>query len=732
MLRNSRLGISEFLPICLAGILLVLGLCFLWLEFFPAPAPVSSFERVRDSFMKSDALLLDRHGEVIHELRVDKSRRQLEWTPLNEVSPALISAVISAEDKRFYRHRGVDWLSFASALVGVFHDTSARGASTITMQLVSRLNPALQPKNSRRSLAQKGRQIRTAWAIEREWSKDQILEAYLNLVTFRGELQGIAAAARGLFEKNPHGLDHLESLILASLIRSPNASAETVTARAGALSDVLGFRFQHSSIASAVTETLSKPYFVPPQAALAPHVALRLLAAQGLPAERTSRRLRCTLDGGLQAFATETLRQHLVQLGSQNMHDGAVMVADNGSGDVLAYVGNSGDQGSARYVDGILAPRQAGSTLKPFVYGLAFDRRLLTPASLLEDSALDIPVLGGIYRPRNYDNRFHGLVTARTALASSLNVPAVRTLNLVGVEQFTDCLTQFGIRNLRRADFYGPSLALGAADITLWDLVGAYRSLANGGVYNPMRLTFDAVPAPTHRILSDAAAFLVSDILSDRESRNITFSLESPLSTRFWTAVKTGTSKDMRDNWCVGFSSRYTVGVWTGNFSGEPMWNVSGVTGAAPVWIDIMNYLHRSMPSTAPLQPPDVVRRRIQVAATGETRQEVFLAGTDAVLVQEASNPDGARIVCPVSGAVIAVDPDIPRDQQRLFFEARPADALLKWNLDGQVLGAAGSIFLWSPVNGKHILSLADQNNRVLDSVQFEVRGGVAGEETPH
>jgi len=195
------------------------------------------------------------------------------------------------------------------------------------------------------------------------------------------------------------------------------------------------------------------------------------------------------------------------------------------------------------------------------------DRRILTPASLIDDSALDIPVPGGVYRPRNYDDEFHGLVSVRTALASSLNVPAVKTLNLVGVDNLVGMLWRLGFEELRSPDFYGPSLALGSADITLWDLVNAYRALANGGTWGSMRLVFEAEPAQPRRVLTPAAAFLLSDILSDRESRSRTFSLESPLSTRFWTAVKTGTSKDMRDNWCVGYSDRYTVGVWVGNFS---------------------------------------------------------------------------------------------------------------------------------------------------------------------
>ncbi|MFN8006002.1 MAG: penicillin-binding transpeptidase domain-containing protein [Terriglobia bacterium] len=189
---------------------------------------------------------------------------------------------------------------------------------------------------------------------------------------------------------------------------------------------------------------------------------------------------------------------------------------------------------SARFVDGVQAKRQAGSTLKPFLYGLVFEKRILTPASFIDDAPLDVPASNGLYRPENYDWTFRGLVSARTALASSLNIPAVKVLNLVGVEAFVQKLRDLGIDDLQTADFYGSSLALGAADVTLWELVNAYRTLANGGLWSPLQMTFEAVPeAPTRRALTVDAAFLIADVLSDRESRSETFHLESPLSTRY-------------------------------------------------------------------------------------------------------------------------------------------------------------------------------------------------------
>ena len=352
-------------------------------------------------------------------------------------------------------------------------------------------------------------------------------------------------------------------------------------------------------------------------------------------------------------------------------------------------------------------------------FGAAFDQCILTAASLLDDSPLDVPVIGGIYRPSNYDKMFHGPVTARTALASSLNVPAVKTLNLIGVEAALKVLRAIGFEKLQSDDFYGSSLALGAADVSLWELVNAYRSLANGGTWSEPRLTFDPSTAPGRQVMTPEAAYIISDILSDRESRTQTFSLESPLSTRFWTAVKTGTSKDMRDNWCVGYSDRYTVGVWAGNFSGEPMWNVSGITGATPVWVEIMNWLHRSHTSSAPHPPPGVAAGQ----AGGNSRREWFIRGTEEAVLPGAANPR-FRITYPATGTIIALDPDIPSEDQKLFFEAEPKDDRLHWVLDGRSIGSAGTLLLWTPARGRHELVLVDAAGHTLDSVTFEVRGG--------
>ncbi len=689
-----------------------------------------SFQEVKDSYIKSDAVLLDRHGKVIHELRVDPKGRRLDWISIKDISPALIKAVIHSEDKRFYEHNGVDWIAVGSAVLKSLFTKTPRGASTITMQFASMLDKDLKPKGSKRTLSQKWDQIKAAKEIEKTWSKGDILEAYLNLITFRGELQGISAASRGLFDKEPEGLDEPESFLLASLIRSPNASAENVSRRACMLSSSIESSVRCEDIKIMTDKTLNRKYSIRQRIAFAPHVAYALLKS-----DKAS--VFSTLDGELQRFASEVLKHHLMAVRPQNVNDGAVLVVENKTGDVLAYVAGKGEESSARYVDGIKAKRQAGSTLKPFLYAIALEKQILTPASILSDSPLDVSTTLGIYKPENYENNFKGMVSVRTALASSLNVPAVRTLSLIGVESFIQRLKLLGFSQLKTDDYYGLSVALGSADVSLWELVNAYRTLANKGIWSELRLTFKESKDYSNHVFSEEAVFLVSDVLSDREARSATFSLENPLSTRYWSAVKTGTSKDMRDNWCIGYSQEYTVGVWVGNFTGVPMWNVTGITGAAPVWLEIMNYLYRSSPGIPPQQPSRILAKKIEFQHNIEpARVERFIKGTEPTSLVTGETTvfldiihGISHITYPPNGAIIALDPDIPEENQRIFFETQTSNEEFEWVLDGKNVGGISyPIVLWNPKHGKHLLSLVDKQNRIVDSVEFEVRGFVQPE----
>ena len=683
-------------------------------------AETPSFDAVRAAWTGTEGMLLDRHGVLIHELRVVDRGRRLGWISLAEISPVALATIVRAEDKRFYRHGGVDWLALSDAALDTLLFSQPRGASTISMQVAAHLDDALRPSRQNRSLSQKWDQIKAAKELEKSWSKSQILEAYLNLSTFRGELQGIAAASRGLFGKSPDGLDERESLLLAVLLRGPNSRSETAAKRACALSGNMKLDLDCPQLETLARAALPGSPTIAPRASLAPHVARELLSA-----ERA--RVQTTLDAELQAFAAEVLQQQLLALAEQHVADGAVLVVENGTGEVLAYVGNAGNSASAFYVDGVRAARQAGSTLKPFLYEMAIEDRLITTASLIDDSPVNLITPSGLYVPQNYDRDFKGLVSSRTALASSLNVPAVRTLMLVGADAFAERLKVLGFDDVTGdGDFYGYSLALGSAEVSLWQLTNAYRSLASGGGWSPLRLQH-ATGTPATLLLDPAASYLIADVLADPLARSITFGLENPLSARHWAGVKTGTSKDMRDNWCIGFTDRYTIGVWVGNFDGSAMRDVSGVTGAAPVWLEMVNYLHRRFASNAPVAPRGVVRTQVHFDQDVEpARMEAFLAGTETPHIAAKSVAAiHAGIAYPGNGTIIALDPDIPESVQRVRFMIAPQVAGYRWRLNDEEIGPSDEPMFWAPRSGSHVLALLDPSGTAVDQVRFEVRGSL-------
>ncbi len=701
-----------------AVVTLCSGAAALAISLMLAPYPVAEFAAVRAAWRASDAWLLDRRGEPLSRVRIDRQRRRGEWVNAVEVSPALTAAILASEDKRFYAHRGID----AVALLGALKQSSLgtrRGGSTLTMQLAAYLHPELDT-GGRRDLADKWRQMRQAAALERAWTKDQILEAWLNLTPFRGEVEGVDAAARALLGKSAGGLDPVESALLAALVRAPNAPIARVTRRACLL---LGRESQACVAAKIVAASGLRASRLRMQVeGDAPHLARKLLTDPG-------ERLLSTLDAKVQRFANDTLQRHLRELEGRNVEDGALIVIENASGEVMAWVGSSGELSRAHEVDGVTAPRQAGSTLKPFLYALAIERRLLTAASILDDTSLAVKTPAGLYVPQNYDHTFRGLVSLRHALASSLNVPAVRTLTLVGYEPFYRRLKALGLDTLTRdADHYGFSLALGGAEVSLAQLANAYRALANGGRIAPLRTVHAATTGSASsgvKVIDPAAAFIVNDILLDAAARALTFGLAGPLATRYPASVKTGTSKDMRDNWAVGFTGRYTVGVWVGNFSGEGMHDVSGVTGAAPVWREVMDFLHEGGVPARDAPPPGLVRQRVAYAGKLEpARDEWFLAGTETAMVTPLDPVALAPgFESPVDGAVYAIDPDIPRDRQRIALRARGTGEGARFVLDDGQRVRADLPFLWLPQPGMRRVSLVDAAGTELARVRFEVRG---------
>lgn len=692
----------------------VAGACglalFLWWTW---PPSMPSAALVHAAYRPSEAWLYDRDGRLLDSSRVDFQARRLAWTPLSEIAPVAREILVAAEDRRFLTHGGVDWMALAGSLRDRMRGRHARGASTISMQVAAYLSPELARPGAR-GLRDKLRQMRAAMVLDATWSKDEILEAYFNLAGFRGEAQGIGAAALSLFGKTPSALSRDDALLLAALLPQPGADAAMVARRACSLSherDCSRFAGEAASMLGPARSLHLDP-------GLAPHLADRLLTRPGM-------RVTTTLDRRVQRIAVEALRRQLLGLGGGRARDGAVVVVDNASGDVLAYVGGVGGASTAASVDGAAAYRQAGSTLKPFLYAMAIERGYLTSASILDDSPVQLDTQTGLYAPQNYDRAFKGPVSVRTALAGSLNVPAVRTLVLTGADAFRDRLWDTGYRGLTEdGQYYGFSLALGSAEVTLLEQVAAYRSLARAGQWGPLRLTASDPRATPRAVTTPQAAWIVGDILSDANARAVTFGPDSSLRLPFWAAVKTGTSKAMRDNWCIGYSDRFTVGVWVGNLEGDPMRAVSGTSGAAPVWHDVMLALHAGQPGRQPPRPSGIEERTIRFAGNLEQpRREYFLAGTGLSLVAMA--PEQARrprILNPVAGSVYALDPDIPIDRQRLAVTVTGAVPGFRLTLDGHDIGAADTAPMILPPPGRHRLRLVDPGGAVVDQLLFTVR----------
>ena len=681
------------------------------------PPPLPAYARVVAAWQPSEAWLYDRNGTLLDSERVAFKARRLAWVPVQDISPALIETVVASEDKRFRDHGGVDLLALGSALRARLSGERSRGASTISMQVAGFLSPELSRPGAR-GWRDKLRQMRAAWAIEREWSKDEILESYLNLAGFRGEAQGIGAAAQAMFGKSPSALTKADALIVAALLPDPRAGVDRVAARACRLSSLANAGTQCDAITLATAAALSSERARALDPGLAPHLAARLLDKPGL-------RVATTLDVQIQRLATMALSRQLQGLGPGRARDGAVVVLDNASGDVLAYVGGVGLSSTAAQVDGANAYRQAGSTLKPFLYAQVIEHGWLTPASILDDTPVQLDTASGLYVPQNYDRSFRGPVSVRTALAGSLNVPAVRTLLVGGVEAFRNRLWDTGYRGLvEDGQYYGFSLALGSAEVTLLEQANAYRSLANGGRFAPLRLRASDPVGSARQVLSPQAAWITGDILSDASARSTTFGVDSALRLPFWAAVKTGTSKAMRDNWCVGYTDRFTVAVWVGNLEGDSMKAVSGTSGAAPVWRDVMMALHRNAPGKSPLRPAGIEAQRVSFAnAVEPSRSDWFLAGT--AQSQQIVAPAAARrprIVNPVSGSVFALDPDIPIDRQRMGVAVTGAVAGHRLVLDRRDLGDAGARPQVLAGPGMHRLVLLDPGGRVIDQVRFTVR----------
>ena len=592
----------------------------LTVRVLPYLAPIRADDLVQD---EQAIEFRDRNNLPLGTL-LTRNQEHTAVVPLEQVSPRFIAAILAAEDGRFYHHGPLELRAIARSLL---HAIRARrivsGASTITMQLARMLEPAP------RTLPAKLREVWLSWRLAAGTSKDDILAAYINRLPMGGNIYGIEAAARIYFGLPAADLNLAQASLLAGLPNNPNHlnPYDHWHALKRRQIYVLNRMVEdgHITQAEANRAYAEEISLQPRQQGIiaAPHFLFWV--ADRLPADAPAQ-IRTSLDRSLQQFVAGQVQQVTRALASHNVRHAAALVIDNQTGEVLAYVGSPDYFAAAQgRNDGVQALRQPGSTLKPFLYQLALEAGAIRPQTILADVPTHYAIPGAkLYSPVDYDETFQGPVRVRVALANSLNIPAVRVLEKVGISPFLHRLHQLGFEHLdRQAGHYGLGLALGSGEVSLWELAHAYVTLANQGELKPFVTIMDDVKIqnPKSKIQNPFpdrpwSWALIADMLSDRHARAKEFGVDSVLNLPFSAAVKTGTSSNFRDTWAVGFTTDYTVATWVGNFDGEPMRQVSGVLGAAPLWHRILLHLHEQQ-LPAPLASPAGMVQRPICAVTG-------------------------------------------------------------------------------------------------------------------
>jgi len=592
------------------ALLVALGGVAAWLGWSAYRQQVGDPETLLDDDWYSGHRITDRHGTVLRELTTEEGRRGRP-IGLDEVGERLVLATLAAEDVRFADHDGVDRLAILRAVQqNVRHGEVISGASTITQQLVKLLDT--RGVTGERTLAIKLREAARAQNLEQSATKDAILEAYFHRLPYGQGWVGPEAAAKGYFGVRARDLSWAQAAYLAVLPRSPSfldpyRHPERARLRQRALLDELA---EAGLITEAAQDRArSEPIELRPRAHAfeAPHFVERLLAANALDDGGTT---QTTLDGPLQADVEGLIATHMAKMREHAVDNAAALVIDNATGDVLAYVGSADffDPDIAGQVDMLAARRQPGSALKPFVYGLAFEHGH-HGAEMLADVPTEFVEGGGsVYAPRNFHGDFLGPISAREALAASLNVPVIRLAADLEQGSLLERLQTLGFDSLgETSEHYGLSLALGSGEVRPFELARAYVTLARTGEAIELR-TRDSDPAATpRRVLPRSHTAAVVEALSDPAARLRLLQGRSPFDIGYPLALKTGTSSGYRDAWTAGFSHERTVVVWLGNADGSPMREVTGGGGAGPLFADIMRRAMEDVSTRGPLWPADAL-----------------------------------------------------------------------------------------------------------------------------
>ena len=699
--------------------------------------------------------VLDRHGVLLDELTNARGGYG-RWVSLDHIAKPFLDALIASEDANFYSHHGVDPTGIARAIILDFKAKRfAYGGSTITQQLSKMLHPRS------RTLFGKLFEAVDAFRLEAHLSKREILEQYVNRAYFGRNSYGVDAAALRFFGKHASELSTSDAVLLATLPRAPSRYSpqrheqEAANRRAHILSLMVK---QHRLSSGAAKAAEHAPITLAPieSGREAPH-ALDFLRTRGV-VQRGSADVTTTLDLGLQKKLETRVRTHLEQVRSLGIAQAGVIVVDNASGEVLAMIGSS-DYDDARThgaVNAMTAARHPGSTLKPFLYALAIEQGA-SPST----PVFDIPTTFRGYTPHAIDARYHGVVSMREALASSLNVPATRLANSIGPENFAMTLNALGMTTVR-AMHANVSLPLGSEPVRIVDLAEGYATLARGGDHVPLSFIRTSEPSQKKRVFSPEAAFLVTSMLSDAAARRREFGLETPLDFPFEVAAKTGTSQAYVDDVVAGYSADVTVAVWSGNFDGTPTHAALAMDGAAPLFHDAMMIAMEGRTRHSFTRPDGIVTRHVcarsgmlagpHCAATIDADVDVHHAPaetctwhseageslppelramqTDVSASPVASAGKALQIFGVQDGAHFRIDPVIPAEAQQLSLRAivrDPRVTELVWRVDGEEVARVHAPFASSIalIAGEHTIEaltfVADEQLR--DAVSIFVSG---------
>ncbi|MEK6208483.1 MAG: transglycosylase domain-containing protein [Chloroflexota bacterium] len=725
-------------------------------------------------------VVLDAYGNVLER---DMTAGLRIPTTIDRVAPRMLQATISAEDRRFLQHVGVDPVAVVRALA---NSAAPSGASTITQQLARRLYLA---DDTSPLAVRKAHEAFIALQLEANRSKAEILQLYLNDVYYGRGAYGVEAAARVYFGIGAANLDLAHAAYLAGLPQRPSAYDSVIdTAARARQTYVLGRMVDDGWITKLQADAASAeridvlPASLPPIAhQFVAFARAELARLRPDLAGRDGLVIETTLDSGLQTESERLMRLRLETLRDRNATDAALVAIEPGTGRVIAWVGSAtdGDPSHGGDIDMVRTSRQPGSALKPLLYAAAFERGY-TAATPLLDVPSTFATDDGPYTPLNFDRSFHGVVPLRVALASSLNVPAVRTLDAIGLDAMLEMSHRFGLTTLNDVGSYGLALTLGSGEVRLVDLTNAFAAFgATGMLAEPFaiervrdasgRVLYAHAAVAPKRVLSAEHAYLVTDILSDPEARIPGFGGVTPFEVPFPAAVKTGTSTGFRDTWTVGYTPNIAIGVWVGNADGAPMLGLAGVEGAGPIWRDAMMAASLARPMTQFVRPAGIVDAAI-CAPTGllpgpdcaSPTREIFAAGTVPTEREKyyfkdvdgrisidppieardwaraagltlrsdgaSASRDALRIVAPVAGTTIYFAPELSSDRLVLRAIAARGIERVTFSVDGVVIGdAAGTDpwVVWALQSGTHTLRasarLADGTVATVTSA-FEVK----------